>query len=124
MHLFMEAGMRGGVAQISKRYAKANIPNLPEFEADKAKSHLIYLDANNLYGWAMSQSLQTGGFKWKNEEFIASLNELSIEDMGDNDSTGYILEVDLGKLSIYSFIFFSLQVKESLLLLFIIIIII
>ena len=52
----------------------------------------MYLDANNLYGWAMSQPLPTGEFDWLNEEEITNLDIMQI---ADNSEEGYILEVDL-----------------------------
>ena len=39
-----------------------------DYDKDKARSYLMYLDGNNLYGWAMSQHLPTGGFKWLKED--------------------------------------------------------
>ncbi|KAK3103044.1 hypothetical protein FSP39_016008 [Pinctada imbricata] len=92
MHLFIEKGLRGGVAMITKRYAKANIPGLKEYDADKDISSLIYLDANNLYGWGMSQPLPTNDFDWLNKEDIKAFDVSSISSTGD---IGYILEVDL-----------------------------
>ena len=35
--------------------------------------YIMYLNANNLYGWAMSQYLPTGGFKWMTEEEIGKM---------------------------------------------------
>ncbi|KAK3105879.1 hypothetical protein FSP39_007710 [Pinctada imbricata] len=92
MHFFIEKGLRGGVAMITKRYAKANIPLLKEYDATKDISSLIYLDANNLYAWGMSQPLPTHDFDWLNEEEIATLDATSLPPTED---TGYILEVDL-----------------------------
>ena len=63
-HLFIEKGLRGGISMSSKRYCKANNPNVPEHDPDLPTTHILYLDANNLYGWAMSQALPTGGFQW------------------------------------------------------------
>ena len=63
-NLFIEKGLRGGITMVSKRYARANNPQVPGFDQSKPKSHILYLDANNLYGWAMSQPLPTGGFEW------------------------------------------------------------
>jgi hypothetical protein len=66
MHLMVERGIRGGVSTISHRHAKANNPYIPEtYDTEKPTSYITYLDANNLYGWAMSQYLPTGGFKWR-----------------------------------------------------------
>jgi hypothetical protein len=55
----------------------------------------MYLDANNLYGWAMSQPLPVGDFRWLKRQEIDELM-LRIRDVPDDDETGYILEVDLG----------------------------
>ena len=68
MHLFFEEGMGGGISMTSNRYLKANNPYLPDFDPDLPTSYIIYLDANNLYGWAMIQSLPVGEFEWMTEE--------------------------------------------------------
>ena len=65
-HLFIEKGIRGGISMVSKRYAKANNPNVEGYDPENQNSHIMYLDANKLYGWAMSQALPTGGFQWVN----------------------------------------------------------
>ena len=57
MYIFAERCKRGGVSMIAHRYAKANNPNLSDFDKEKVKSFITYLDANNLYGWAMSEAL-------------------------------------------------------------------
>src|SRR2546430_12065377 len=69
MYLMVEQGLRGGISMVSRRYAKANNPEMGEGKwiAEKLKSFLLYLDANNLYGWAMLQYLPTGGFSWVKE---------------------------------------------------------
>ena len=54
MYTFFERSIHGGISQISKRHAKANNPNCDTYDPLKPITHLIYLDANNLYGWAMS----------------------------------------------------------------------
>ena len=63
MYGFIERSIRGGISMISKRFAKANNPGCREYDPLKPLSYLIYLDANNLYGWAMSQELPTQGFR-------------------------------------------------------------
>ena len=89
--LFMfERGIRGGITQSVHRWAKANNPYMgPKFNPNEKVNYLQYLDANNLYGWAMSQPFPTGGFKWtkvKPEE-ISRLAKLK--------DKGYLLEVDV-----------------------------
>ena len=65
MLLMFERGIRGGITQSVNRWAKANNPYMgSEFNPDHPTKYLQYLDANNLYGWAMSQPLPTGGFRW------------------------------------------------------------
>ena len=90
MYTFLERSIRGGVSQISKRFAKANNSQCKEFDPQKPITHLIYLDANNLYGWAMSQILPTHNFRWLSEEEIS---ELIIENLQDDGDNGYIFEV-------------------------------
>ena len=66
-HLFIERGMRGGISLVSKRHAKANNPLVDGYDPEKPRSRILYLDANNLYGWAMNQPLLTGAF-WLEED--------------------------------------------------------
>ena len=61
LYLFFEKGTRGGVSYISKRYSKANNKYLKSYYPKQESKH-IYLDENNLYGYAMF--LPTSGFKW------------------------------------------------------------
>ena len=94
MHLMIEKGIRGGISTITHRHAKANNKYLKDFDPTKESSYIVYLrvDANNLYGWAMSQYLPTSEFRWLKEEEAAGLDVMGIADDGE---TGYILEVDL-----------------------------
>ncbi|XP_048478608.1 uncharacterized protein LOC119690408 isoform X2 [Plutella xylostella] len=84
---FIKKGIRGGISLCSNRYAKANNIFMNDYDSRVPPSFLIYLDANNLYGWAMSQYLPTGEFEWVEE----SVNY----NIPDNSEYGYILEVDL-----------------------------
>ena len=91
-YMFFEQGMRGGVSYINKRYSKANNEYCKDYDKEKPKNYIIYLDMNNLYGHAMSQYLPYGGFKWvKNIDKI----KRKLMNMKSNNSTGNILEVDL-----------------------------
>ena len=91
-HLFIEKGMRGGISMVPKRHAKANNHLVDGYNPEKPSSYILYLDANNLYGWAMSQPLPTGAFRW--EEDCEQLAE-TIADHPADDPEGFILEVDL-----------------------------
>ena len=62
MHLFVERGMRGGISMVGKRYAKANNPLVEGHNQAEPTTYITYLDANNLYGWAMSLPLPKSGF--------------------------------------------------------------
>ena len=92
MQLFVEKGLRGGISYIAHRYGKANNKYMSSYNPQEENSYLMYLDANNLYGWAMSQPLPYGDFKWldfKDPEEIELFNYHQYSDKG------IILEVDL-----------------------------
>ena len=91
MHLFVERGIRGGISMVSKRYAKANNPLVSDYDPSKPNSYIMYLDANNLYGWAMSKPLPKSGFKWKR----VMPTEEEVMNKKENAKNGWILEVDL-----------------------------
>ena len=61
MYIFFEKGMRGGVSYISNRYSKANNKYLKSYDPKQESKHIIYFDANNLYGYAMPKFLPTTG---------------------------------------------------------------
>ena len=69
MLLMIEKCIRGGISMISNRYGKSNNRYMgTKYDASKPSKYITYLDANNLYGWAMSNPLPTDGFKWINKE--------------------------------------------------------
>ena len=73
MLLMVEKGIRGGVSMVSNRYGKANNKYMGDkFNSDEPSKYIQYLDANNLYGWAMSKSLPTHGFKWMKTSELGS----------------------------------------------------
>ena len=91
MLMLFEQGKRGGISHISKRYAEANNKYMKDFDESKPSTFIQYLDANNLYGWAMSQKLPTDGFKWIDVDKTSVLKLLEKQDTNQ----GFIFEVDL-----------------------------
>ena len=93
MLLIVEKGIRGGITQSVKCYAKANNKYMKDlYNPDEESIYLQYLDANNLYGWAMVQNLPTHGFLWKDIEDFTSEK---IDKLVKKDKRGYLLEVDV-----------------------------
>ena len=98
MLMMFERCIRGGITHISKRYAEANNKYMKNYNPDVESSFIQYLDANNLYGWAMSQQLPTHGFSWmKNitKEKVMEILEKANHIMFNKGRKGYIFEVDL-----------------------------
>ena len=63
-YLFIEKGLRGGISYIAKRYPKTNNKYTNDYDPKKPSKFITYLDMNNFYGWAMSNYLPYGRFKW------------------------------------------------------------
>ena len=73
MLLTIEEGIRGGICHAVHRYAKANSRYMKNYDKSKESPYIQYLDANNLYGAAMSEKLPINEFKWVNG--ISGINE-------------------------------------------------
>ena len=95
MLLMVEEGIRGGISLSIHRYAKASNKYMKNYNNNEGSSYIQYLDANNLYGWAMSKKLPVHGFRWLNSDEINEVNEDFIKNYKQNDDKGYILEVDV-----------------------------
>ena len=100
MLLMIEEGIRGEICHAVHRYAKANNKYMKNYDKIKESSYIQYLDANKLYGAAMSEKLPINGFKWVND--ISGINEKFVKSYDKkNSDKGYIFEVDVdypGKL--------------------------
>ena len=93
MLLMFEKGIRGGISIISNRYGKANNKYMKDYDKNKDSKYLMYLDANNLYGCAMTEKLPTHGFKWLSSGEMENLFNNQIVQVWEK--TPCILEVDL-----------------------------
>ena len=93
MLLMIEKGIRGGISIISNRYGKANNKYMADFNKMELSKYLMYVDANNLYGWAMSQKLPVNSFKWMTDKEIKNLFKVQVVQFWER--TPCILEVDL-----------------------------
>ena len=94
MLLMFERGIQGGITQAVHRYAEANNKYMSDkFNPKEESSFLQYLDANNLYGWAMIQKLPTEGFNWLDPSEFATPYRTA--NYANWDSEGYLLEIDV-----------------------------
>jgi hypothetical protein len=90
MILFFEKGLRGGLCQVSHRLALANNRYMSSYDPESENSFIMYFDANNLYGHAMSRRLPYSGFKW-----IQNPEEIVISELVEDSDIGYVFEVDV-----------------------------
>ena len=95
MLMMFEDGIRGGMCQAAHRYYKANNKYMRNFDKNKVSLFLLYLDANNLYGWVMSQKLPVDSFKWIEIDDLLKFDENFIKNYDENSDKGYTLEVDI-----------------------------
>ena len=93
MLLMVEKGTRGVIYQAIHRHTQASNKYMKNYNKDIIWSYLMYLDASNLHGWAMSQKLPVNGFKW--EKSLSKFNETFIRNYDENSDIQYFLEVDI-----------------------------
>ena len=93
MLLMVEEGIRGGRCHSIHRYAKANNKYMKNNDENKESSYIQYLDANNLYGWPMSQKLPINNFNWVKNK--SKIDEKFIKNYDEDSDKGYIFEVDV-----------------------------
>ena len=91
-YLFMDRGLRGGVSMISQRFSAANNPYMDSYDPLRPRKYIVYFDANNLYGWSMSQHLPWGNFRWMRGTELTTEFIMALPDDGD---TGCFVEVCL-----------------------------
>ena len=107
MLLLFEKGIRGGMCNAIHNYAKANNKYMKNYDSTKESIYIMYLDANNLYGWAMSKKVPIDNFKWETDlskftsNFIKNYDEES--DIGYSLLMLYILKIFMKSIVIYHF---------------------
>ena len=89
----IEAGIKGGIFQSIHRYVKTNNKYKKNYDKNIKSSYLMYVDANNLYGWAMSKKIPINGFKWVKK--LSRFNEDFIKNFDENSDVKYFPEVDI-----------------------------
>ena len=94
MSMFINKYLLGGVSAVLHPYAKANNPECPDYNPDFSLNTIMYVDANNIYGWAMCLFLPTGGFEWVYITDKDNLTEFILK-LGEEQEKGYFLEVYL-----------------------------
>ena len=93
MFLTYEEGIRGGICNKVHSYAEANNKYMKNYDKNKETSFLMYVDANNLYGWAMTKKLPADGFKWVDD--LSMFTEDFIKSYDEEGDVGYLLVVDI-----------------------------
>ena len=93
MLMLFEKDIRGGMCQALYRYAKANNKYMVNYDKNKKSSFLMYVDANNLYGYAMSKKLFVDGFKWI--DGLSIFTEDFIKNYDEESDIGYLFVVDV-----------------------------
>ena len=93
MILMIEKGIKGGTCQATHRYAKANDKYMKNYDKNIESPYIEYLDANNLYGWSMSQKLPTNSFK--SIEDLSRFNESFVTNYDESSDMRYFLEGDI-----------------------------
>ena len=92
MLLMVEKGVRGGICPVIHRYAKTNNKYMKNYNKCLESIFVIYLDANNLYGWGMSRKLPVNGFKWVTK--LSKFDEDFIKN-DENSNNEYILDINV-----------------------------
>ena len=93
MLIMFEEGTQGGICQASYKYGKANNKYMKNYDKNRESTFLVYVDANNLYGYAMSQKLPVRDFKWLDD--LSIFTEEFIKNYNENSDIGYYIEEDV-----------------------------
>ena len=89
----VEEGIRGGICHAIHRYLDVSNKYMKNYDKNEESSFLEYLDANNLYGWAMSQPLPVDGFDWVKN--LSKIDDNFRKNYDEESDKGYIFDVDI-----------------------------
>lgn len=93
-YLWIEKAVRGGISMIRNRYSKANQVGFPDFDETQPRRSILYVDANALYSYAMSQPMPLKNYVW-HEDTTDPFTAEQILAMDDFGADGYVFEVDM-----------------------------
>ena len=91
--LMIEKGIRGGICHSVYRHAKANNKYMKIYNENYESSYITYMDANDLYGYAISKKLPADGFEWI--EDLSKIDEDFIKSYDEDSDVGYFIETDV-----------------------------
>ena len=91
--LMFEKGIRGVISQAIQRYESANNKYMPNYNLNAQSTYLMYVDTNNLYGYAMSKKLPINNFKWC--DYLEMFTSDFMKNYDSESGTGYLLEADI-----------------------------
>ncbi|CAG2184367.1 unnamed protein product [Mytilus edulis] len=95
MLLMFVKATRGGVSQISHRHGKANHKYMSHYDTTQPTKYLTYLDANNLYGWAMSELLPTHKLKWREPEDVETFYNGKMIMIWDKSRNSFLKDLNM-----------------------------
>ena len=93
MLLMVEKGIRGGIYHSIYKYAKVNNKYMKDYNKNKKSSYLKFWDANNLYGWTMSQKLPVNDSEWIEDK--SQFNDDLRKNCNEESDDGYLIEVNV-----------------------------
>jgi len=93
--LFLERSIRGGITQCISRHANGNNIQMAKYEANESPVTILYIDSNNLYGWALCEPMPYSSFTWLNETDFDQFTPENILAIPEDGDTGYFFQVDL-----------------------------
>ena len=99
--LMIGKGIRGGICHSVHSHAKANNKYMKYYDRNKESLYIIYVDANNLYGWEMIQKLPVDCFEWV--EDLSVIDEDFIKNYDEDSDVGYIIEADIEAVIYHSY---------------------